>query len=310
MTDYYRFDMNAGMIDIRLLLQFAAVAEALSFSDAARRLGLTQPRLSLQIRKLEELLGSSLFHRTTRQVALTPHGAELLELVRPLARSAEAVLRDVELLRTGARGRLRIGTTTLGEPDKRIAALLAQFAALNPELDLDAEAGAADTHVERLKHGELDLALVPDYGQLTELEIIRFEPLEFAVMLRDDDPLAAISRLEARHLEGRSVAMIAPSRAGTFHDSFFRPLIEAGARPLYVPELRRSLLRDAPDLVVATLVPAPADAVLRHGVIRRRIADSPGMFLSLVRRRMLHARAAERFWRFVAGIGLGPIASR
>jgi len=60
------------MIDVRLLLDFAAVGEALSFSAAARKTGVAQPRLSAQIRKLEAILGMALFERTTRRASPSP----------------------------------------------------------------------------------------------------------------------------------------------------------------------------------------------------------------------------------------------
>ena len=61
-------------MDIRLLQQFMVLAETLSFSKAAERLNISQPPLSMAIRKLEESFGTALFERTTRHVQLTPAG--------------------------------------------------------------------------------------------------------------------------------------------------------------------------------------------------------------------------------------------
>jgi DNA-binding transcriptional LysR family regulator len=65
-------------LDLRRLRYFAAVAEELSFSQAADRLGLSQQALSSQIRRLEDQVGRSLFFRTTRRVELTVAGRALL----------------------------------------------------------------------------------------------------------------------------------------------------------------------------------------------------------------------------------------
>ncbi len=65
-------------VDLRRLRYFAAVAEELSFSRAAGRLGISQQALSSQVRCLENEVGRSLFFRTTRRVELTAAGQALL----------------------------------------------------------------------------------------------------------------------------------------------------------------------------------------------------------------------------------------
>jgi DNA-binding transcriptional LysR family regulator len=63
---------------------FVAIAERGSFNKAAAHLGITQTALSHRMRKMEGYLGIALFHRTTRQVALTPTGLELLPRAKAL----------------------------------------------------------------------------------------------------------------------------------------------------------------------------------------------------------------------------------
>ena len=89
--------------DLRLLRYFAAVAEELSFSHAADRLGLSQQALSSQIRCLEDQVGRSLFFRTTRRVELTAAGRALLP-------KAQVALRA---------GRDALDTARAAEPERR-----------------------------------------------------------------------------------------------------------------------------------------------------------------------------------------------
>ncbi len=79
-------------VDLRRLRYFVLLADELSFSRAARRVGVSQQALSNQIRCLEEEVGRVLFFRTTRQVEMTPAGVALLPKARMiLATAAEGL---------------------------------------------------------------------------------------------------------------------------------------------------------------------------------------------------------------------------
>lgn len=97
--------MDLNLRDIRALV---AVAEAGSFTRAAEKLHLSQPALTVQIRRLEEAVGTRLFDRNSRNVALTPAGRELLPLLRKSLLDMENVLRDARALGEGERGTVRI----------------------------------------------------------------------------------------------------------------------------------------------------------------------------------------------------------
>jgi DNA-binding transcriptional LysR family regulator len=86
-------------IDIRLLRHFAVVAEELHFSRAAAKLYVAQQALSRDVRRLESRLGVKLFDRTTRRVALTVAGAELLRRARPLLDHHDDVVRGLGAVR-------------------------------------------------------------------------------------------------------------------------------------------------------------------------------------------------------------------
>ena len=290
-----------AMVDVRLLLQFHAVAEELSFTAAARRLGVAQPWLSARIRKLESMLGAQLFERSSRRVALTPLGHELEALVRPLATTAAEVLAGVEALRADADSRLRIGCPMLGEPDAQQAALITDFAADHPRVSVEVEPGSSATQADNLRGGLLDLVLTiwPPPGP--EWETLRLHSIELAVMMHADNPLAEIKTLRMQDLSDHRLAALARRRAPAQFDELYGPILAAGGRVVEVPELRRSLLRDDPTLIVSTFVPAPANADLRYGIVRRALADAPPLWLHLVRRRLPHqGRAAQRFWAWAA----------
>ena len=90
-----------AMIDIPRIRAFLAAAECLNFTEAARRLYITQPTLSKHISLIESDLGFKLFVRSNRSVSLTPEGAFLYQRMRPAIDELDSA---VVLARTAGRG--------------------------------------------------------------------------------------------------------------------------------------------------------------------------------------------------------------
>ena len=99
-------------MDLRKLRYFVATAEELHFGRAARRLGLSQPPLSMQLRALELDLGAKLFDRDNRNVALTHVGAVLLVEARKILRQVDQARVLVERTARGEYGTLSVGFIT------------------------------------------------------------------------------------------------------------------------------------------------------------------------------------------------------
>ena len=83
----------ATQVNIKVLHYLIALAECLNFSRAANRCAVTQPTLSIQVRKLEEYLGMTLFERNRARVALTDDGEKVLRLARIAVGAADEILR-------------------------------------------------------------------------------------------------------------------------------------------------------------------------------------------------------------------------
>lgn len=95
--------------DLKLLRYFLAVAEELHFGKAAARLNMSQPPLSFHIKELEAQLGTMLFIRHSRSVALTHAGEVLLQETKQLLASANIALARVEQIGRGEGGRIHLG---------------------------------------------------------------------------------------------------------------------------------------------------------------------------------------------------------
>src|SRR3954469_12804693 len=125
-------------IDVALLARFVEVAEAASFSAAARTLGTTTATVSRSIAKLEESVGSRLFHRTTRRVSLTTAGTALYERTAAHVRALAHATKELPEHQSEPAGTLKLtapydlGATFLGS-------VIARFIARYPKVQVEAE---------------------------------------------------------------------------------------------------------------------------------------------------------------------------
>src|SRR6478609_1279055 len=126
--------MNDGDgMELRLLRSFVVVAEELHFGRAAKRLHISQPPLSTQIRTLEGRLGVRLFERDRRHVALTEGGRFLLERARHLLAEAERSSRELTRIARGESGVLSIGYTPTATYEV-LPSLLRRYRASAPDV--------------------------------------------------------------------------------------------------------------------------------------------------------------------------------
>lgn len=144
-------------LPVDLLQTFVAVAEAHSFTGAARALGLRQSTVSQHVRRLEEQVGRRCIDRDTHSVHLTADGEVLLEHARVILDSHARL--QQHLTAAPLRGRLRLGASE----DFVLSALpdvLAAFARRHPEVDMELRAGLSDDLCADFDAGRLDLAFV------------------------------------------------------------------------------------------------------------------------------------------------------
>ena len=114
---------------------FTMAAETENFSEAARRLGVTQPTVSMHIRSLEERLGLDLFERSGRNVVLNEAGQELVPLARDILQRCVRIEETMVSLQGEVIGRLRIGCTT-ASGKYLLPHILGGLRALHPRIEV------------------------------------------------------------------------------------------------------------------------------------------------------------------------------
>ncbi|MGW3950471.1 LysR substrate-binding domain-containing protein [Streptomyces sp. NPDC004752] len=136
---------------------FLAVAQSLSFTQAAAALGLGQPAVSQHIRKLEEAVGRPLLVRDTRSVALTVDGEAMVGFARSIL-AAHAQASDY-FTGAGVRGRLRLGVTD-DLALTQVPRILRDFRHLNPGITLDLTVSQGVHLQRRVESGHVDVAFI------------------------------------------------------------------------------------------------------------------------------------------------------
>ena len=160
-------------MDTRQLAAFCAVVERRSFSQAAERLGVTQPAVSLQVRALEKRLGTQLLDRSGRRIEPTEAGRRLYQGAQRLLALEEQLVSDVAASGEGElSGQLVLGAST-GPAAIVLPILLCEFQSENRGVRI--ALAVSDTHsvVERVGARELELGIV---GASRRHRGVRFEP--------------------------------------------------------------------------------------------------------------------------------------
>jgi DNA-binding transcriptional LysR family regulator len=147
-------------MDTRQLAAFCAVVERKSFSQAAERLGVTQPAVSLQIRSLEQRLGRQLLDRSGRRVEPTEAGRRLYASAQRVLAAEEHLLEDLDADDEGAiTGTLELGAST-GPGGTVVPLLLCEFQEQHLDVRVRLTVSDTQTVVDRVGERELELGIV------------------------------------------------------------------------------------------------------------------------------------------------------
>jgi DNA-binding transcriptional LysR family regulator len=160
-------------MDTRQLAAFCAVVERKSFSQAAERLGVTQPAVSLQVRSLEKRLGRTLLDRSGRRVEPTEAGLALYRGAQRMLQLETQLFEELEAGEAGTvRGTLEVGAST-GPGSTVVPVLLCEFQRANPEVSVSLSISDTQSVVERVAERELELGVV---GAARRHRGVVFEP--------------------------------------------------------------------------------------------------------------------------------------
>lgn len=250
------------------LVTFLTVSQCRNVTHAADSLGRTQSAISVQIRKLEDLLGVQLFDRQSRGMVLTKHGSELV----PVATRAIAELQKInDMFQPALEGIIRVGI-----PDDYSEAILekviTEFSERHPAVEIFTRCGCTSKFPDAIRRMELDMAVYSGPEQFNadvfaieknvwavadSFELDDDQPVPLALIVREcgwrtipTDALASVNRLwKIAYTSENFSSLKSAIRAGLAVGVLPHCLVESGMRTLNgsdgfppLPESRRGLI--------------------------------------------------------------------
>jgi LysR family hydrogen peroxide-inducible transcriptional activator len=297
--------------DLRYLL---AVAEHEHFGRAARACGISQPTLSVQIRKLEELMGVALFERTSKAVAPTFACQQLIGHARAAVMATEAILATARNLRDPLAGRFRLGIIPTLAP-YLLPLVFAPLREALPALELEPWEDQTSALLGRLRAHELDAALLATEVDGPDLVSLPLFAEPFLAALPPDHPLAACEVVAETDLT-RDMLVLADG-----HCLREQTMEACGQSEALGGTLRAASLPTLLNMVAAgygtTLIPGlAAGAALDAGIVLRPLAARAGRTVRIAWRAHFPRRPAveavgeviaNRLRGFAAGAAAGTV---
>jgi DNA-binding transcriptional LysR family regulator len=231
-------------MDYRQLRYFIAVAEELSFSRAARRLNISQPPLSIQVKAIETEVGTALFSRNRRKVELTPAGEVLLENARRAVQQLEHTTEAVRRAGRGETGTIRLAFTSSVPMREAFARMLRTFRSRYSDVQIELQHMGTGSQFVALADDRIDFGILRPPIALQQNREIKLLPLwrdRSRLFFPSNSPLAlSAAPVEMSELVDQAFVGVEPVVNCGMHEHLmtlcgaagFTPRIEQEAREL------------------------------------------------------------------------------
>lgn len=263
------------MVDIRLMQAAVAVAEELSFSRAAAKLGTTQSAITKQIQDLEDRVGRELFRRNKRTVEVTEAGKAFVEEARKALLYAERAELSARGRSENAEALLRLGKSPYTDPFLVSTALSIRLP-LYPELKVNVSSNYSPVLNHLVLNGSLDVAMVTGVIEPPGLSSTCIASAPLYVALEASDTLAQKSELRLADLHRRPWIVFERHINPSVYDRLQQSALSQNAVPVNTQHVTMAeealpfiVGRDA----VAFLTRSGAWRIARDGITVRPLAD-------------------------------------
>ena len=274
------------MYSLPQLRAFVTLADERSFTRAARRLNLSQPALTVQIRNLESSFGGKLFDRDSRGVALTRVGSELAPRLRRLLADLDSAMSEAQEIANGRRGTIRIAALPSFSAG-RLPAIVARFRATNPAVSFVIRDAIASKVVDAVQSEAVDIGLTAGVALTEDIEVLHEAADRLCVVFPRRHKLAARRKIALADLADFPLVLMDP-------ETSVRAIVDAAfvsAGRIIRPAAEATYMMTAVSLVRAglgvTILPASAKEIDAEPTLRARVIDDErfSRTISLVKKR-------------------------
>jgi DNA-binding transcriptional LysR family regulator len=257
-------------VELRHLRYFIAVAEELHFGRAARRVGIAQPPLSQQIRRLEEEVHTALLRRTKRNVQLTEAGRLFLDEARATLAQVERAVRLAQRASRGEIGQLSVGFVPWADFTS-IPKMIRTFGERHPDVDVELHSLTSQEQVAALRHGDIDVGIMrpPVSGDDLLTEPLFSEPL--VVAFPRGHRFTTYEQIPWRELTSEAFIAFSRERTTGYDALLVRACHDAGItlRVRHEADHPQTILALVEAGIGVSLVPASFARVKRPGISHR-----------------------------------------
>lgn len=247
------------------LSAFHAVAQAESFTKAARAQNVSQPTLSAQVRALEDTYGVRLFDRIGRQVRLTPLGQSLFVITSRMFGAEEEAQALLDGTRTLMRGHLRIAADSATLVMPALARLRQRAVGMTFSISI----GNSTEVVDRIMSFEADVAITARLNSDPKLYSIRLRSDRLVAFVAREHPLAVHASIPIEAFAGQDLVL--RERGSITREVFESRLSELGVKPASLLEVQsREAVREA--VAAGFGIGVVFDAEYREDALLRRLA--------------------------------------
>jgi DNA-binding transcriptional LysR family regulator len=259
-------------MELRHLRSFVAVAERLSFIQAARHLHLSQPALSAQIQALEDELGVRLLERDRRSVRLSAAGAVFLEQARATLAQASAAAESARRAAAGESGILRVGFVASAAMEL-VPSIVLAYRTKYPGVKLELGNLRTVMQLSSLQDRSIDVGYIRLPIASKDLSITPVHREPFALILPRNHALAQKKTLDLGALQDEPFIAYARRWAPGFYDRWISIFTQAGFSPNVVQETGEMYTAIALVAAGAGVAVIPSGLVKGHaqGVIARQL---------------------------------------
>jgi DNA-binding transcriptional LysR family regulator len=205
---------------LRQLQIFMVAAEHESYARAAEILHLTQPAVSMQMKRLTEMVNIDLFIKNGRELKLTSAGKTLLPYVRQITQTIREAGEELDAVKGARHGQIKLGMVTTSQYFS--PRLIAEFNKRHPEIELDFTIANREDISNKLENNELDLAIMGRAPRRISVTSEKFYDHPYVIIAPKSHYLAKQSVITPEHLKGESF-LVRENGSGTrlLLDNFF-----------------------------------------------------------------------------------------